>query len=48
MIADGVFIREEKPCFYVYRQIMNGRTQTGIVGCASIDDYFNNVIRSTS
>ena len=45
MIADGVFIREEKPCFYVYRQIMNGRTQTGIVGCASIDDYFNNVIR---
>lgn len=45
MIADGVFIREDKPCFYVYRQIMNGRAQTGIVGCASIDDYFNNVIR---
>ncbi len=45
MIADGTFIREDKPCFYVYRQIMNGRTQTGIVGCASIDDYLNNVIR---
>ena len=45
MIAEGVFIREEKPCFYVYRQIMDGRAQTGVVGCASIDDYINDVIK---
>ena len=45
MIQDGVFIRDEKPCFYIYRQIMDGRAQTGIVGCASIDDYINNVIK---
>ncbi len=45
MIDEGTFISEEKPCFYVYRQIMNGRAQTGIVGCASIDDYMNNIIK---
>ncbi len=45
MIADGTFIREDKPCYYVYRQIMDGRAQTGLVGCASIDDYFNNTIK---
>ncbi len=41
----GIFIREEKPAYYVYRQIMNGRVQTGFVGCASIDDYQNNIIK---
>ena len=45
MIADGTFIKDDKPCYYVYRQIMDGRAQTGIVGCASIDDYFGNVIK---
>jgi len=45
MIDEGTFITEEKPCFYVYRQIMNGRAQTGIVGCASIDDYINDIIK---
>lgn len=41
----GALIQDKKPCFYIYRQIMNGRSQTGIVGCASIDDYMNNVIK---
>lgn len=45
MVEKRIFIREEEPCFYVYRQIMNGRAQTGLVGCASIDDYRNNVIK---
>jgi len=45
MIEEGTFITDDKPCFYVYRQIMNGRAQTGIVGCASIDDYMNNIIK---
>ena len=45
MIKDGVFIEDSKPCYYVYRQIMNGRAQTGIVGCASVDDYINDVIK---
>lgn len=44
-IAEGSFIREEKPCYYLYEQIMDGRSQTGIVACASIDDYIGNVIK---
>ena len=42
---DGICFKEDKPCLYVYRQIMNSRSQTGIVGCASIDDYMNNIIK---
>lgn len=44
-IADGSFIQEDKPCYYLYQQIMDGRAQTGIVACASIDDYQNNIIK---
>ncbi len=42
---NGICKKEPLPCFYIYRQIMNGRSQTGIVGCASIDDYINNIIK---
>lgn len=45
MINDGSFIQDEPPCYYVYALTMQQHTQTGIVGCASIDDYVNNVIR---
>ena len=45
MIADGVFRQDEEPCLYIYKQVMNGRAQIGIVGCTSIDDYANNNIR---
>lgn len=41
----GALIQDSVPCFYIYRQVMNGRAQTGIAGCASIDDYTNNVIK---
>lgn len=41
----GICIEEEKPMLYIYRQIMNGREQTGIVGCTAVDDYINNVIK---
>lgn len=45
MVENGVLTREDRPYLYVYRQIMNGRAQTGIVACTSIDDYTNNVIK---
>ena len=45
MIADGEYTQDETPSLYIYRQIMNGRSQTGIVFCASIDDYMNNIIK---
>lgn len=44
-IAEGRFVREEKPCYYLYELTMGGRSQTGIVACASIDDYRENVIK---
>lgn len=44
-IAEGRFVQEETACYYLYEQTMNGRAQTGIVACASIDDYSNNIIK---
>lgn len=43
--AKGYCRQDEKNCFYIYRQIMDGRAQTGLVGCAGIDDYINGVIK---
>ena len=44
-IGEGKFVQEDKPCYYLYEQIFQGRSQTGIVACASIDDYCKNVIK---
>ena len=44
-IEKGDFVREDKAVYYIYELTMNGRVQTGIVGCASIDDYENQVIK---
>lgn len=41
----GICKQDEKPMLYIYRQIMSGREQTGIVGCTAVDDYINNVIK---
>ena len=43
--AQGIMANDDTPCFYVYRQIMNGREQTGLVGCAWVDDYIENRIK---
>ncbi len=45
LVTDNICREDSKPCVYIYRQIMNGRSQTGLVGCASIDDYMNNIIK---
>lgn len=45
MIEKGEFIQDETPCYYLYELTRNGHRQTGIVACASIDDYFNGTIR---
>ncbi len=45
MKADGVFRQDATDCYYIYSQTMNGRTQYGIVGCAAVDDYMNDVIK---
>lgn len=44
-IEDKVFITDTDKAYYIYELTMDGRTQTGIVACASIDDYASNVIK---
>ncbi len=41
----GYMAQDEVPMYYIYRQIMDGRSQTGFVGCTSIDDYQNDIIK---
>jgi len=45
LIKEGIFRQDDKEHYYIYAQTMNGKTQYGIVGCASIEDYENGVIR---
>lgn len=45
MIGDGSFVADEEVCFYLYALTYEGRCQTGIVGCASVDDYLDGTIR---
>lgn len=45
MIKDGILVQDGQAKYYIYRQIMNGRVQTGLVGCTSIDEYMNDTIK---
>ncbi len=45
MIERGIYIQDKKPVLYVYRLTMDGRSQTGLVGCSSVDEYLNNKIK---
>lgn len=45
MISSGVLFQDENPCYYIYELIMDGRSQTGLVGCSSVDDYENDIIK---
>ncbi|HOM05633.1 MAG TPA: DUF1015 domain-containing protein, partial [Candidatus Kapabacteria bacterium] len=44
LIRDGVLVEDSEPYYYIYAQTMFDRTQYGLVGCASVDDYWNDVI----
>lgn len=44
-IRKGFLVRENAPAYYIYRQMMWGRVQTGIVGCASVDEYLDGTIK---
>lgn len=45
MVDKGIMKQDDSECFYVYQLVMDGHVQTGLVGCCSIDDYFNDVIK---
>lgn len=44
-MEDGTFVQDRLEAYYIYELTMNGRSQTGIVACSSIDDYVNGVIK---
>jgi len=44
-LANEILIRDDKPMLYIYKQVMDGRAQVGIVGCVSIDEYLNDTIK---
>lgn len=44
-IADGIYVTDAGDHYYLYELTMDGRNQTGIVACCSIDDYVNGVIK---
>ena len=45
MIAEGSYVADEENAYYVYQLIMNNKAQTGLVACASIDDYTEGIIK---
>ena len=42
---ENILFREEKPCYYIYQLVMNGRSQSGLVCVSAVADYFNNTIK---
>jgi len=44
-ISRNILFRENKPCYYIYRLTMNGRSQAGLVSGSSVDDYENGLIK---
>lgn len=45
LIDKGILVEDPEPYLYVYAQTMDGRTQYGLVGCASVDEYWNDTIK---
>jgi uncharacterized protein (DUF1015 family) len=45
LINQGALVEDDKPYIYLYAQTMDGRTQYGFVGCASVEDYWNDTIK---
>jgi uncharacterized protein (DUF1015 family) len=44
-ISRNILFRENKPCYYIYRLTMNGRSQAGLVCVSSVEDYENGLIK---
>ena len=45
MLAEGTMVRDATPCMYLYRQVLDHKSQVGLVCCCHVDDYNNDVIR---
>ena len=44
-VSEGVFKQDEQSSYYIYRQIKNGHHYIGIIACASVADYYADVIK---
>ncbi len=44
-INEGILLKEDKPCYYIYQLVMEGRSQTGLVCLSSVEDYSNDIIK---
>ncbi len=45
LLKNGTFVQDQNPCYYIYAQTFMGKTQYGLVGCAAVEDYEQNVIK---
>ncbi|MDA0195981.1 MAG: DUF1015 family protein [Bacteroidetes bacterium] len=45
LVDDSIFFQDKNACLYIYELEMNGRSQTGIVACSSVDDYMTGKIK---
>ncbi len=43
--AEGIYVKDPLPGFYIYEETMDGRVQTGIAAVTSVDDYLNNICK---
>ena len=44
-LQDGIYLDDRENAYYIYELTMDGKSQTGIVGCSSVDDYLNGVVK---
>ncbi len=45
LLERAVMVQEDEACLYLYRQVMDGKAQVGLVGCCHVDDYENDLIK---
>lgn len=45
LVQDGIFVQDKEECLYIYELVMDGRSQNGIVACASVEDYMQGHIK---
>ncbi len=45
LVKEGVFFQDKEDCLYIYELVMDGRSQNGIVACASVEDYLQGHIK---
>lgn len=45
LVEEGILVEDREPCYYIYRLVMDGRAQTGLICGSSVDDYNNGIVK---